>query len=82
VARIKDRTYAKILLRNYHKTSFWYDDELFPKSSGIRKALNDNYQEIRLIKGAKDPISSRDRADNYYLFGDVSVLVPKDFSKK
>jgi hypothetical protein len=68
IQRIEQHRYSKILLRNYHSPDFSYDHYLWRKSSGIRKALLNNYHEVGLIKGVKT-------FENPF-FNDISVLVP------
>lgn len=69
VQRLADRHYSKILFRNVHEEFFWYDSYLWSDSSNIRETLLANYEEVRVIKAVED--------DDRYLFGDISVFVPK-----
>lgn len=69
VQRLDNRHYSKILVRGLHSPDFWYDYYDWPQSSGIKQALLENYDEVRVIEGIE--------GDTRYLFGDISVLVPK-----
>jgi hypothetical protein len=69
VQRLSERHYSRILVRNLHSDDFWYDHASWPASSGIRRALLDNYEEISVIKGVDH--------DHRYGFASISVLVPK-----
>jgi len=68
--RLQDRRYAKILVRHLHSPDFWYDHYSWPASSGIRQTLLDSYREVRTIKAVESLTEN-------YLFGEISVLVPK-----
>ena len=72
--RLQEKHYSKILIRHLNEPDFFYDYYLWPKSSGIRKALLDNYREIRKIKGVQ---SNKNDQHLYYFFDDISILVPK-----
>jgi hypothetical protein len=57
LSRITEKHYSKILVRGYRNFDFVYDYFLFPKPTGIRQALLDNYQEtgrIRAVQGNPD----------------------------
>lgn len=71
--RLSQRYYTKVLVRNYHSGDFWYDHELWRRSSGIRQALDDNYREIRRI----EPVAGIAESNRPYPFHTVSVLVPR-----
>jgi hypothetical protein len=71
--RLSQRYYTKVLVRNFHSGDFWYDHELWRRSSGIRQALNDNYREIRRI----EPVAGIAESNRPYPFHPVSVLVPR-----
>jgi hypothetical protein len=75
IARIEAHAYDKILLHNYHKEQFLYDWFMWRHPSGVRKALQEHYQEIRTIPG----VTNKDGSEIWYLqfVTDVSVLVPK-----
>ncbi len=72
--RIQRRWYSKILVRRLHSPDFWYDHYLWPKSSGIRQALLENYAEVERIPPGSP--ASPDVTPPY-LLDEVSVLVPK-----
>jgi hypothetical protein len=76
--RFEEREYKKILVRGLHAPDFWYDNSLWAKSSGIRQVLLNNYREIRTIAGVTPPVSTRDQVEDPYLFGAISVLVPRE----
>jgi hypothetical protein len=67
--RIQQKKYDKILLRKYLAPDNWYDNVIWPRTSGIDKALQENYQVLRVIPAVKNQ-------DNY-LFSEISVLIPK-----
>jgi hypothetical protein len=72
--RLQERWYSKILVRNLDNEVFWYDHYFWNRSSGLRQALRDNYQEIGRIKA----VASSDVVPitNYGL-AEISILVPK-----
>lgn len=72
--RLSRRQYRKILVRGLHSPEFWYDYYLWPKSSGIRKALLQHYREIGRIQPGWNVAPDSPAP---YLFGEISVLVPK-----
>ena len=74
IGRLDARFYKKILVRNFHSGDFWYDHEIWPKSSGIRQAMNENYRETEQIQA----VSGLAPADLPYGFSEISVLVPRD----
>ena len=76
----------KILVRNLDKPNFWYDDstQVAPKSTGIRKALRDNYREVGKIKAVQGEKRFMMVSFEYlpwpgtrYGFEEITVLVPK-----
>ena len=72
--RIKNKVYSKILVRDLHSSFFLYDWYSWEKPSGVKKALLEQYKEIRTIpavEGNNLPIMNRMQA------GPISVLVPK-----
>ncbi|QQS41993.1 MAG: hypothetical protein IPM63_03345 [Acidobacteriota bacterium] len=71
--RLKRRQYKKILIRNFHSTDFWYDHELWSKSSGIRQALQENYKETGRIKA----VGGLKPEELPYGFSEISILVPR-----
>jgi len=72
--RLEERNYSKILVRNLHSRDFWYDYWSWRKSSGIRQALLDNYDEIGSIAEVPAPGG---RGPERYTFAKISILVPK-----
>jgi hypothetical protein len=76
IGRIRGHYYDKILVRGLQSPDFWYDTASWERPSGIRQALLDSYRVVATIPGVQRPASERDHAEDYYLFGDVSVLEP------
>ncbi len=72
--RIDAQRYDKILVRDLHSPNFQYDYWLWRKPSGIRAALIDNYEEIRVIRGLEMPDPNQLPSIG---FTDISVLVPR-----
>jgi hypothetical protein len=71
LGRIRTKRYEKILVRDLNSPQFLYDYGLWPRSSGVRQALLENYVEVRRIpKVVGDP-------DDPPWFRDISVLVPR-----
>ncbi|MGH9387574.1 MAG: hypothetical protein ACRD2N_25215 [Vicinamibacterales bacterium] len=70
--RIRSRRYKKVIVHRYHAGSFTYDWSLLDRPTGIRTALQENYEEVRTIEG----LSARPGPLIQYR-GPVSVLVPK-----
>ena len=77
LGRIEHKRYARILVRDFHQPDFWYDYYLWPKPSGIRQALLANYREVGRIRGVESPVPPRNRAEDPYLFGEITILEPK-----
>jgi len=77
LARIAAHRYSKILVRDLHEADFWYEHSTWPKPSGIRQALLDHYRETGRIPAAEPPLATRDRAEDPYLFDEITVLEPK-----
>ena len=73
LARIRSRRYKKILLHDYHDPVFVYDWATLDRPTGVRAALQENYDEIRIIKG----LPEQRPGPTVQYGGDVSVLVPK-----
>ena len=67
--RIEERRYDKIMMRLVNQPNFNYDHEIWPVSSGIRQALLENYEQVRLI----DAVDGDDRL----FFSEINVLVPR-----
>ena len=74
IQRLKEKRYAKILVRNFHSTDFWYDRPAWRKSSGIRQAMMDNYRETGTIK----QVDAQPGEDLPYGFCEISILVPRE----
>lgn len=73
IQRLEQRRYSRILVRNPHSPDFWYDHYLWPKSSGIRQTLLENYHEAGRITA----VSGREHLwGTRYLFSDISILAP------
>jgi len=70
--RLRERRYAKILVRRLHEPDFHYDSYLWPKSSGIQQTLLENYREVRRIAA----VARTPRQYGSYFLGEISVLVP------
>lgn len=76
ISRIQNHTYDKILVRNLHAIDFWYDFGEWLKPSGIRQALLDNYEEVRVIPAIRLQPSNH-FVVNTYTVAPISVLVPR-----
>jgi hypothetical protein len=77
--RIRHKTYAKILVRDFHSENFIYDRQSsrgysWPRSSGVREALLKYYREDHVI--AAPTVNERDPFMIRHL-QPVSVLVPR-----
>ncbi|MBV8843430.1 MAG: hypothetical protein JO307_11525 [Bryobacterales bacterium] len=77
LSRINAKRYSKILVRGFHAPDFIYDYYLWPKSSGIRQALLDNYRESGTIEAASAPAAVPNWAEDPYYFGEITILEPK-----
>jgi hypothetical protein len=75
--RIASKRYAKILVHGYNDFDFVYDYFLFPKSTGIRQALKDNYRETGSIRAATGPPEVKNWAQDPYYFGEITILEPR-----
>lgn len=71
--RLKQKHYTKILVRNLHSKDFWYDHGMWTRSSGIKQALLENYQEVGKIKA----VAGLNPNEMPYGFNEVSILVPR-----
>jgi hypothetical protein len=80
LSRIAAKQYSKILVRGLHAPDFIYDYFLWPKSSGIRQALLDNYRETGKIRAAEAYSYARNWAEDPYYFGEITILEPKPSS--
>lgn len=77
IDRLKSKQYAKILVRNLNSPDFWYDSILLKKSTGIKKALLENYQIARVIPAVKFPEPKSEHTESQYLFTEISVFIPR-----
>lgn len=68
--RIRAHAYDKILVRDMDSPSFVYDWDLFPRPSGVRRALLDHYQIQKVIPAPKDDPPTIMHG------GPITVLVP------
>ena len=75
--RLRERHYQKILVRNLHRSDFWYDGAVLPKSTGIRQAILDNYRVTGRIPAAVHPLPVEFRTDTPYMFDEITILQPK-----
>ena len=72
--RIRERKYRKIILHDYQGVGFNYDWGYLEQPTGVRAALEENYREVRVIKGLPDIHFPPE----IQFGGDVSVLVPRE----
>lgn len=72
IQRLRNQTYAKILVHDFNSPFFLYDWAEWETPSGVRQALLENYTEVRVIPA---PDGSTPRGIMHA--GPVSVLVPK-----
>jgi hypothetical protein len=79
--RIRRKQYRKILLHGFHQPEFEYDASSWQESTGIRRALLENYRETGTIAAAARPASERDHAEDYYFFSDISILEPNELPR-
>jgi hypothetical protein len=77
LTRIRTKHYAKILVHGYRSFDFVYDYFLFPKPTGIRQALLDNYEETGKIRAVEGNPYLKDWAEDPFYFGEISILEPK-----
>lgn len=84
LGRIGSHSYQKILLRNYHERGFWYDHFSWPKSSGVRAALQKHYRQVRTIPTVEVDSTTAKWAygSSMALFNEVTVLVPREQSSE
>jgi hypothetical protein len=73
IQRLNEKRYSKILVRNLHSPDFWYDNDVWKNSSGIREAMMNNYREI----GKIDAVPSEITKYQPYGFSEISILVPR-----
>jgi len=74
VDRIRQKTYGKILVRDFYSPYFLYDYIHWEKPSGVKKALLEYYREVRTIPGIEGDTSHR---LGIMHSGSISVFVPK-----
>jgi len=65
------------MVRGYHNFDFVYDYFLFPKSTGIRKALQENYREAGSIRAVEANPYVKNWAQDPYYFGEITILEPR-----
>ena len=75
VRRIRDKTYRKILVHDFHTPYFLYDWDDWARPSGFRAALLENYVEIRRIE---PPNGNSSLPSQIMYAGAVSVFVPRE----
>ena len=76
-SNIAAKRYSKILVRNLHRPDFWYENALWPKPLGLRDVLLRNYREAGTIPAAEPPKDVKRRAEDPYLFGEITILEPR-----
>ena len=75
LGRLEQKQYSRILVRNLHSADFVYDHWMWSRSSGIREALLDHYDEVGTIEAVSSagPLSWSPP----YGFCEISILAPK-----
>jgi hypothetical protein len=81
LARLAARRYSKILVRGLHDPDFWYENSLWPKPSGLRRAILENYRETGHIRAIDPPKEVKDRLEDPYLSGEITILQPRTDSR-
>lgn len=76
-SRLAAKYYNKILVRGLYSSDFWYENALWPRPRGLRKAILDNYRETGKIRAADHAKDVKDGPEDPYLFGDISILEPR-----
>jgi hypothetical protein len=77
-SRLEAKRYSKILVRSFHEPDFWYDNAtIWPKSSGLRNVMLENYRETGTIRAADGPKDVKNWAEDPHLFGEITILEPK-----
>ena len=74
IQRLTEKRYTKILVRNFHSNDFWYDHDSWPKPSGIRQVMAENYQEVGTIR----PVAMQIPNTTPYGLSEISILVPRN----
>jgi hypothetical protein len=82
LSRIEVKRYSKILVRGLHDPDFVYEHYSWPKSSGIRKALLENYRETDTIRAVQAPLAATNGTQDPYYFGAITILEPRGHSEK
>jgi hypothetical protein len=54
LARVRERYYARILVRDYGTPDMDYEHSIWARPSGIGAALRANYRVVRVIPGVED----------------------------
>lgn len=72
--RIRTRTYEKIIVHRYHARGFDYDWGNLERPTGVRAALQEHYDEVRVIPG----MEGVQFGPEIMFGGPVYVLLPKD----
>ena len=76
LSRIRSKYYSKILVHGYHGFDFVYEYFLYPKPTGIRKALLENYHETGKIRAVEDNPYVKNWAQDPFYFGEITILEP------
>ena len=76
LTRIATKHYSKILVHGYHNFDFVYEYFLYPKPTGIRKALMENYRETGKIRAVEGNPYVKDWAEDPFYFGEITILEP------
>jgi len=64
-------------VHGYRSFDFVYDYFLYPKPTGIRQALLDNYEETGKIRAVEGNPYLKDWAEDPFYFCEISILEPK-----
>lgn len=75
VRRLRNKTYEKILVQDFHSPHFLYEWMDWPRPSGFRDALSENYIEVKVIEPPKGSVTLPFQILNA---GPVSVFVRRD----
>lgn len=81
ISLLNRRYYSKILVRGLHAPDFWYENSLWPRPRGLRAIMLENYSETGQIAAVEPPRDVKDRSEDPYLFGAISILEPKPQAK-
>lgn len=73
IRRLNEKHYSKIIVRNLESPIFLYDHWLWPKPSGIKRALLENYHETKKIKAVEKKVHKQ---IPYYFFDEITILEP------